>query len=228
MSSPRQRPRLDKSLLWSGVVAGPVFVAAFLLEGARRPDYQPVRHPVSSLVLGPQGWVQTVNFSTAGALYLAAAIGLFRDTAQTPSTRVGPAVIGAAAVGLIGAGVFRTDPVSGYPPGTPDALTRYTPRGALHDLFSVPTFLGLPAAALIYARAFHRRNELGWATYSAGTAAVMLAAFGLASAAFSQAPTLVRYGGLLQRVCVTTGFSWLTALALHALRHDPHSPTGRK
>ena len=40
---------------------------------------------------------------------------------------------------------------------------------------------------------------------------------GLASAAFSQAPSLVVNGGLYQRAAVTTGFAWLTALALHSL-----------
>ena len=46
----------------------------------------------------------------------------------------------------------------------------------------------------------------------------MLTGFGLASAAFSQAPPLVNRGGLFQRACVTTGFAWLTALAMRRLR----------
>ena len=100
------------------------------------------------------------------------AVGLSR--AKTPTTKAGPALIGAAAVGLLGAGAFKTDPVSGYPPGTPDAFTRHTAHGALHDLLSAPTFLGLPAAALVYARAFRRDHERGWAAYSAATGAGML------------------------------------------------------
>jgi hypothetical protein len=35
-----------------------------------------------------------------------------------------------------------------YPPGTPDAPARHSTSGALYDLFSAPTFLGLPAVAL--------------------------------------------------------------------------------
>ena len=124
------------------------------------------------LSLGRQGWLQDLSFTTAGVLYAAMAVGLSR--AKTPTTKAGPALIGAAAVGLLGAGAFKTDPVSGYPPGTPDAFTRHTAHGALHDLLSAPTFLGLPAAALVYARAFRRDHERGWAAYSAATGAGML------------------------------------------------------
>ncbi len=207
----------DRILLRCGVVAGPLFITTFLVEGARRPGYDPRRHPVSSLALGPGGWVQAANFTITGVLYLALAAGLARTPDPEASTRAGPVLIGAAAVGLLGAGAFTTDPVSGYPPGTPDAPGRYSTRGALHDLFSAPTFIGLPAAALSYARAFGRRGYCGWAAYSAGSALVMLAGFGLASAAFSQVPSLVNRGGLFQRACITTGFAWLTALAARRL-----------
>lgn len=113
---------------------------------------------------------------------------------------------------------LKLGPAQSRAPGTPDAPGRYSTRGALHDLFSAPTFIGLPAAALSYARAFLRSGDRGWAAYSAGSALVMLAGLGLASAAFSQAPALVNHGGLFQRACVTTGFAWLTALAMRHLR----------
>jgi hypothetical protein len=47
--------RWTRRLLWSGLAAGPVFTATFLLEGATRDAYRPLRHPVSSLALGPRG-----------------------------------------------------------------------------------------------------------------------------------------------------------------------------
>jgi Protein of unknown function (DUF998) len=42
-----------RALFVCGVVAGPLFVLVFLIEGAMTPDYDPLRHPVSSLALGP-------------------------------------------------------------------------------------------------------------------------------------------------------------------------------
>ena len=49
----------------------------------------------------------------------------------------------------------------------------------------------------------------------------MLVAFGLASAAFAQTPALVRFGGLLQRIAVGSGFGWLSAVAVDAMRRLP-------
>jgi hypothetical protein len=146
-------------LIRCGIVAGPLFVAAFLVEGATRSGYSPLRHPVSSLALGESGWTQVLNFLVAGALYVAFAAGPLRAGRQGGTApRVGALLIGAVAVGLLGAGTFVTDPVSGYPPGTPDALTSYSTSGALHDGFSVGTFVGLPAAALTFAWFFWRRK----------------------------------------------------------------------
>ena len=123
-----------RRLLRCGVAAGPVFAAVFLFEGAVRDGYRPLRHPVSSLALGPRGWIQAGNFAVAGTLFLAGAAGLARAGDPAASSRAAPVLIGAAGAGLIGAAVFATDPVSGYPPGTPDALTRPTRTGIAHNL----------------------------------------------------------------------------------------------
>ncbi len=188
-----------------------------------RAGYDALRHPVSSLALGPGGWVQTLNFTIAGGLYLAGTVGLARagrtgDPDLRGAGRPVPVLIGAAALGLVGAGAFVTDPISGYPPGTPDVLGEYTTSGALHDLASIPTFLGIPAAALLYAAGSARQGRRSWAAYSAASGMGMLAATIAASLAFSQAPGLVAVGGLLQRAAVTIGFTWLTATHIRAIR----------
>src|SRR6185437_9410454 len=59
----------------AGALAGPLFVAAFLAEGASRSDYDPLRHPVSALARGPRGWQQRANFAVAGTLLLAGRSG---------------------------------------------------------------------------------------------------------------------------------------------------------
>jgi hypothetical protein len=127
------------------VIAGPLFVLVFLIEGAITPDYDPQRHPVSSLALGPFGWTQTLNFMVVGLLTLAFTLGLVR----LPGARhkVGGSWSVSGGVGLIGAGAFLTDPVSGYPPGTPPMPVEATTSGALHDLSSVAAFFALGAAS---------------------------------------------------------------------------------
>ena len=215
-----------KWLVRSGVLAGPLFVVIFTTYGATLPRYQARRHPVSSLALGPRGWIQKANFLVAGCLYGAFTVGLWHSETSSSRSRLAPALLATGAIGLLGAGAFTTDPVSGYPPGTPDALQGYSGRSAmLHDLLSIPTFLALPVGAAVYARSFAREGRFGWALYSGGTAAMMLSAYGLASAAFNQAPALVADGGLYQRASITTGVAWLTALAVHTLRAS-QQPSG--
>ena len=110
-----------------------------------------LRHPVSLVVLGPRGWIQAANFAVAGTLFLAGAAGLAR-AGDAAASLAAPALIGAAGAGLIGAAVFTTDPVNGYPPGTPDAPTHPTGAGMAHNPAAVPVFAGLPVAALASGR----------------------------------------------------------------------------
>ena len=214
-------------LLRCGVAAGPVFVAVFLFEGAVRDGYRPLRHPVSSLALGPRGWVQVGNFAVAGTLFLAGAAGLARAGDLVAGSRAAPVLIGAAGAGLIGSAAFTTDPVSGYPPGTPDAPTQPSRSGTVHNLAAIPVFAGLPAAALTSGwrswRAGHRRFGL----YSAGSAVTMLTTMVLAGAGFGQSPRLVSVAGLFQRTSIITGFAWLTALSARALGRTPSNAAAR-
>ena len=70
ISIPGPAQAWTRRLLRCGVAAGPVFITVFLLEGAVRDGYQPLRHPVSSLALGSRGWIQAGNFALAGTLFL--------------------------------------------------------------------------------------------------------------------------------------------------------------
>jgi hypothetical protein len=60
--------RREFDLLACGIVAGPLFFAISSIAGALRPGYDPLRHPVSSLEFGPQGWMQAVNLLLTGTL----------------------------------------------------------------------------------------------------------------------------------------------------------------
>ncbi len=213
---------LSDGLLCCGAAAGPLFVAVFVLEGTRRPDYRPLRHPVSSLALGSRGWVQRTNFAAAGALYLVGAAGLIRARDPLLGTRLGPTLFAGVGLGLLGSAVFCTDPVSGYPPGTPDAPADPTVTGAMHNIAALPIFLGIPAAALACAWRSHQAGRQGWGLYSAATGVSTLIGMALFGAGFGQAsPRLTNRAGLLQRATIATGFGWLTAVSAHALRRSP-------
>lgn len=132
---------LERILLVCGATGPPLFVIVFLITGARRPDFSPLRHPVSSLAFGESGWTQRANFAVTGGLVRAFAVGLRRSLRRRYDAGVWmPLIIGLCGVGLIGAGAFVADPLNGYPSGTPLPADRTT-HGALHDLFGVPVFL---------------------------------------------------------------------------------------
>ncbi|WBB70737.1 DUF998 domain-containing protein [Micromonospora sp. WMMD812] len=217
---PAPRPDRTRRLLLCGIVAGPLFVLTFLVDGATRDSYDPLRHPVSSLALGAHGWTQTVNFLVCGLLTLALAIGLRRALRPAHATW-GPLLIGVWAVGLLVAGAFTTDPVSGYPAGTPDAPTAYTTSGALHDGAALVAFPALTVAFFVFTRRFVGLRRRGWAIYSALTGLAFLAGFVLSSAGFAQTAGLVDLAGLYQRLTIVVGLLWLTLLAGHLRSQHP-------
>jgi hypothetical protein len=188
-------------LLDCGAAIGPLFITTALV--------------VSALALGPSGWIQTANFLTAGTLTCLFALGTRRSLQQGRGSNAVPTLIGAVGVGLLGAGIWATDPVSGYPPDAPDRVSGRTRRGALHELSAVPVMLGIPASAFVYGRRCAARGDRRWARYCTATALVSLIAFVASGIGFGQVAALTGRAGMLQRIGIVTGFSWLTALAVH-------------
>ena len=220
-----------KALLVCGAIAGPVFTVGWMVAGATRADYDPLRHPISSLAVGELGWAQTANFTVTGLLTLAFAVGLRRRLPSQGGSTWGPPLIGVIAIGLLGAGMFVTDPMNGYPPGTPDLPFQYSMQGRLHRLFSAFVFLGLPIACFVFARFFARQRVRSWMTYSAVTGIAFVIMFVLTSVAFAQVKGLVNHAGLFQRGTLTIGWAWLTLLAVYLLKAPleiPNAPGGSR
>jgi Protein of unknown function (DUF998) len=224
MPSDHEDSAQHRALLWCGAIGAPSFVVVFLIQDTvsaiRPPGYNPLRHPVSSLAIGPSGWIQVANFLVTGVLLLAFAVGLCPALRRYNGGIWAPVLVGLVAIGLIGAGLFTADPFSGYPPGTaavPAGASRTT-HGVLHQAFSALVFFGLPAACCVLGYRFARSGRPWWACYSVGTALAFLTDFVLAGLGFAQNPTFVAIGGLLQRLTLIIGLAWLTALALHLIR----------
>ena|GEM_PF-592723 len=204
---------LTRLLLRCGELAGPLFVATFVIEGVRRDGYLPRRHPVSALSLGESGWTQRVSFLVTGTLTSAFAFGVRRTLQPGHSSAWVTRLLGAVGCGLLGAGVFTTDPINGYPPGTADLPLLRTRAGHLHDLSAVLVFAAVPAACFAYSVHCVTESDKTWAGYSATTGVAFTTAWALAAGGFNQAPRLVENSGLFQRVAIVTGFSCMSALA---------------
>ena len=211
-------------LLLCGALAGPFFTIVCFMQGLTRPGYDPRRYAISSLSVGEFGWIQIANFLITGSLILAFSIALRQILRGASGSVWGPVLIGLIGVGLIGAGLFVSDPLNGYPPGTPLIPTARTRHGILHDLFGVPVFLGLPIACFVFARLFARRGEHNWAWYSRLSGVGMFAVFFVARLGFRMLetyPALAANFGLLQRITLLIGFTWVTMLAFHMLKAQP-------
>ncbi|MEV5411946.1 DUF998 domain-containing protein [Thermopolyspora sp. NPDC052614] len=226
--APRPRPvPVPTKPLVCGLIAGPLFLAVLLVLGATREGYDALRHPGSSLAIGDLGWTQAVNFVVVGVLTLAFAVGV-RRVLRPVGGLWGPLLIGVWAVHFILAGVFTSDPVSGYPPGTPDVPVRPTLGGAIHDAAAVPGFVSLAAACLVFAWWFAVRGERGWAVYSGLSGVAFGIGLVLSSVGFAQVAGLVEIAGLLQRGTAAIGFAWLSLLAVRLLRAPVRERRRRK
>ena len=199
-------------LLACGAVAGPLLVAVFTREGAKRPGYDPIREQVSTLALGERGWTQRANCLATAALMLAFSAGLRR---AMPDTRLGPRLVATCAVGLVGVGVFVMDPVTD-PPDAPEPEPSL--QGTLHNASTIVVFGALEGACLTLARRFARSGQPWWATYSA-VSVLVAGGIGLFGRRFGDAIGLVHVAGLNQRLTIVIGWGWLAALAVHLLRH---------
>jgi hypothetical membrane protein len=210
---------LDRTtrLLIIGGVIGPLLLnILILIEGATRQGYDAWTMAGSALSLSNQGWEQITNFIVSGLLILGFAFGVRR---ALPGTTWGPILIAVVGIGLVVAGIFVTDPATGYPPGTPAGPALHmTLHGRLHFFIGgLAFFFGLTASCFVFARRFAGDPRWkGWAAASIIAGVLMLAtfiAYATVAATAHDAPS-----GLLERISIATGTLWMAALAFRLLR----------
>ncbi|KOT30774.1 hypothetical protein ADK41_31735 [Streptomyces caelestis] len=185
-----------------GVLAGPLFLAAGLAQGAAREGFDFTRHAISQLALGGAGWIQTVNFLLAGALLVAGAAGLRRVLDGGAGAAWGPLLVGVCGVSFWAAAAFPADAGAGFPAGSPDTAT-LSGHGAAHMAAGMAGYLALCAAFVVLARPLADRGHRGWAVASRLAPVAVLAGF-----AGSAASVLAFTAG------AGLGLLWLTALTV--------------
>jgi hypothetical membrane protein len=192
-------------------IAGPIlFTVAFVVQGLLRPDYSPVAEPVSALAVGPNGWVQDVNFFVLGPLMLAYAVGLHLGVRPARAGMVGPALLAVSAAGIVLAGAVPMRQGAG---GVTDE-----PAG--HEVAAFMIFLGAGAGLMAISRrlaADPRWRSLAAFTLAGGaTIVVLFLAIGVL-ASTPDAP-FYRWFGLAQRVLIAVYVPCTVVLALRLLR----------
>ena len=205
--------RVTRSLLGYGVLAGTVFEASILIQGLTRHGFRIAHDDASLLANGPLGWIQVATFLVAGAMTIAAAVGVRRAMAS----RWAPRLIGIYGAGLMAAGLLRADPADGFGPGAPAGKALHVSwHGDGHLVAASVGFVALIAACFVVARHFAREGRRGMAVYSRLTGVVFAAAFaGVTAGSSSSAIVLPFYAAVL------AAFTWLAIVSVDLYRRVP-------
>jgi hypothetical protein len=178
-----------------------------------------MRQFVSLLSLTPEGWLQTVNFLVSGALIVAGGVGLWMAIPSGIGRRAIPIGVVFGGLGFVIAGIFPTDPIQGYPPGTPlEMPATASATAAVHLTGAFLFFGGIAAAALIGARRFARDGEPVWAAVSLASGLLTLVANLVTSTPPGTISPLASVAGLLQRISITAGLAWIALVSGRLLR----------
>ncbi|GAB2777448.1 DUF998 domain-containing protein [Amycolatopsis magusensis] len=196
--------RVTKSLLGYGVLAGPVYVVAALVQSAFRDGFDLTRHAWSQLAVGDFGWMQVTNLVVTGLMVLAFAAGLRRALRTGPAASWAPALIGVFGVSMVVAGAFPVDAL-----GTESMST----SALIHFAAGGIGFPCLAAGLLVLAR---RLSREGFARHALATRIIaplfLLSFVGMASGAL----------GILAFVAGVVGvFGLVAVLAVHRYRQMP-------
>ena len=206
-----------RMLLIFGAFAGPLFTLIWFVTGSMRASYDPMRHPISALSIGDFGWTQIASFLFTGFLTLVLALGLQRLQQVRDVPGWMPVLVALVGIGFLGTGFFVTDPINGYPPGTPLIVVPPTLSGFLHVVFASFVF-ALPVACFVFAQLFARQGERHWAVYSRITVVAFISIYLIAMAGFLQVDGLPAYAGFFQRVSMMIGLTWMTLLPIYLLK----------
>ena len=157
---------------------------------------------------------------------VAGAIGARRAIARSaPGGVWAPRLLAGYGVALVGAGIFRADPTSGFPPGASTGnATQVSWHGTLHLLAGSAGFACLIAVCLVIARSYAHREHHRAAVVSRVVGVVFAVAFaGIATGAGSAAINLSF------TAAVIASYAWLTAVAVGLYRRtrlDEIEPAG--
>lgn len=211
--------RITRRLLSYGVLAGPIYVVAGLIEGLTRPGFDLTRHNLSLLSNGDFGWIHIALFLGTGAMTVAGSIGQARALGRQGSGW-GPWLVGIYGMSLIAAGGMTADPMDGFPAGTPvGPPISFTWHGLGHLLAAMIGFLCLAAACMVIARFFRRASQHGWSAYSAASGALFLVLF---VAALGLAGTTLAV--LMLWAAVVIGWTWMSLVSAHLYRSTATPP----
>ena len=208
----------NKWLILCGII-GPLFlIVSYVIQERLREGYNPIMVTISALAIGPEGWVQTFTFLVAGTLIIFFGYGLFKLRSDEKFSKLAPIFIIICGIGLIGAGLFVTDPINGFPPGVYVYGEGPSFYGIIHKIFAGFLFFGLPLACFAMDKYFRFKDDLKWRIYTLFTGISSLIVFLLTTLAILHYGGLELFAGLLERITIIIGCLWMILLSVYFLK----------
>ena len=184
------RSTAQRVLLASGF-GGLLFFATFIVLGVVTPSYDSLHQTISALEFTASADLQRLNFLVFGLLGMTFAVALFRELQGGRGAIAIPLFQLLAGVGVVGDAIYIHEP--------------------LHTACDLVAFNSSLLVLFLFAWRFRRDPRWkGWASYSVGTAILMMAfltAFGFALHQGGPA-------GLFEKLATLTRTLWSVALVL--------------
>lgn len=209
-TAPSSEPELGRTYVClattAGIIGPVLFVTVFTVEGWSRSDYHPRSMFVSELSLGPDGWVQIVNFVISGALLVVFGRALAPSLRSRPAGGAGPLLLQIIGLSLMASGPFVTDPSA--------LFDQHSIHGVIHGVFGAVVFSLAPVTCFVFYRRF--RRDPAWRGFAAWTLAVgvvLVLGLGLLKVAQQPGSALFAWKGLVQRVVLVGFMGWVFTVA---------------
>src|SRR5690349_13661254 len=188
-------------LLICGTGGPLLFDTVYTVDGAMRPGYSQARDAISTLLTGPNGWIQQANFVVLGLLTLGVAAVWRRILRGGVCETWYPIARGVEGLALVAIGFSLTDP--------------------LHTAWLFVIIGAMMAGLFIIARRFWGDPTWGggWAAYSVLSAVlinVFIALFGVA-----QHTSLREIAGVLERLATNLEPLWGLIIFVRLWRGTP-------
>ncbi len=201
-----------RALLACGAVAGPMYVTVTIAEALTRDGFDLRQHRFSWLTTGDLGWIHQSNMVLVGVLTVLLAVGVRQMVRTTRGEVWGPRLLGLFGVAYIVGGLFRADPVAGFPPGTTAEMVHTTWHGAVQNASRGASSLFLIATSLVFAAWFAAEGRRAWAWFYAAAIPTVFAALTAVGLAIGGNPTALAF--------LMMPWTWVTALAIHLYRRE--------
>jgi Protein of unknown function (DUF998) len=196
-----------RAFVVSGIVAGPLYVAATMAQALTRDGFDWTANRFTSLTTGELGWIHQASMMLVGTLTMLFALGASDLLRNGRAARVTPWLIALFGAAYAFGGALTADPVLGFPPGTTQDMVVATLQSQIQNASRSVSTLLLFALSIAVAVALWTEGRKTQAILAAAAVPVIFSAIVATGLAIGTKTVGVAY--------LATPWVWTTGLALY-------------